>query len=71
MLANAVKPWVRSAIEPVVAPQKGGIGLLFVRTIGIVRATTKVAFANLVYEMQTPRPARSESGYSATIWMRG
>ncbi len=53
MQANAA--W--SAMEPVFALQKGPIGL-FVRAIGIARATTKVGFANLVYEMQTPRPAQ-------------
>jgi hypothetical protein len=42
---------VRSAIEHVFARQKGPMGL-FVRTIGIARATTKIGLANLAYNMQ-------------------
>ena len=50
-LANAAKSRVRSAIEHVFARQKGPMGL-FVRTIGIARATTKIGLANLAYNMQ-------------------
>ncbi len=50
-LANAAKSRVRSAIEHVFARQKGPMGL-FVRTIGIARASTKIGLANLAYNMQ-------------------
>src|SRR4029077_3367032 len=49
--ANARKSAVRSAVEHVFARQKGPMGL-FIRTIGIVRARTKIGLANLVYNMQ-------------------
>jgi len=49
--ANARKSAVRSAVEHVFARQKGPMGL-FVRTIGIARARTKIGLANLVYNMQ-------------------
>jgi transcriptional regulator with XRE-family HTH domain len=49
--ANARKSAVRSAVEHVLARQKGPMGL-FVRTIGIARAKTKIGLANLVYNMQ-------------------
>ena len=45
--ANARK----SAVEHVFARQKRPVGL-FVRTIGIARARTKIGLANLVYNMQ-------------------
>ncbi len=51
MQANAAKSRVRSAVEHVFARQKGPMGL-FVRTIGIARATTKIGLANLAYNMQ-------------------
>lgn len=41
----------RSAIEHVFAHQMGPMAL-FVRTIGIARATTKIGMANLVYNMR-------------------
>ena len=50
-LVNAAKSRVRSTIEHVFARQKGPMGL-FVRTIGIARATTKIGLANLAYNMQ-------------------
>lgn len=50
-LANAAKSRLRSAVEHVFARQKGPMGL-FVRTIGIARATTKIGLANLAYNMQ-------------------
>jgi hypothetical protein len=46
--ANAGKSRVRSCIEHVFAEQKARMGL-FVRTVGIARATTKIGMANLVY----------------------
>jgi len=49
--ANARKSAVRSAVEHVFARQKGPMGL-FVRTIGIARARTKIGLANLVFNMQ-------------------
>ncbi len=49
--ANAAKSRVRSCIEHVFAEQKSRMGL-FVRTIGIARATTKIGMANLVYNLK-------------------
>ena len=49
--ANARKSAVRSPVEHVFARQKGPMGL-FIRTIGIARATTKIGLANLTYNMQ-------------------
>ena len=49
--ANARKSAIRSAVEHVFARQKGPMGL-FVRTIGIARARTKIGLANLLYNMQ-------------------
>src|SRR5262249_50859504 len=49
--ANARKSAIRSAVEHVFARQKGAMGL-FVRTIGIARARTKIGLANLLYNMQ-------------------
>jgi transposase, IS5 family len=49
--ANARKSAVRAAVEHVFARQKGPMRL-FIRTIGIARATTKIGLANLVYNMQ-------------------
>jgi IS5 family transposase len=49
--ANARKSAVRAAVEHVFARQKGPMGL-FIRTIGIVRARTKIGLANLTYNMQ-------------------
>jgi transposase, IS5 family len=48
--ANGRRSKVRSAIEHVFARQKGPMGL-FVRTIGIVRATAKIGLANLAYNL--------------------
>jgi transposase, IS5 family len=48
--ANARKSTVRSAVEHVFARQKGPMGL-FIRTIGIARARTKIGLANLVFNM--------------------
>jgi hypothetical protein len=49
--ANARKSAVRSAVEHVFARQKGPMGL-FIRTIGMARARTKIGLANLLYNMQ-------------------
>ncbi len=49
--ANAKKSAVRAHVEHVFAEQKARMGL-FVRTIGIARATTKIGLANLVYNMR-------------------
>lgn len=48
--ANARKSAVRADIEHVFAERKARMGL-FVRTIGLARATTKIGRANLVYNM--------------------
>lgn len=49
--ANARKSAVRAAVEHVFARQKGPMGL-FIRTIGLARARTKIGLANLLYNMQ-------------------
>ncbi len=49
--ANAARSKVRSAIETVFAAQKHRFRL-FVRTIGIGRATVKIGLANLTYNMR-------------------
>ncbi|MDF2782349.1 MAG: hypothetical protein K0S96_2154, partial [Geminicoccaceae bacterium] len=49
--ANARKSAVRAHIEHVFAEQKARMGL-FVRTIGLARATTKIGLANLVTNMR-------------------
>jgi len=49
--ANGLKSKVRSRVEHVFATQKDQMGL-FVRTIGLVRATIKIGMTNLVYNMK-------------------
>jgi transposase, IS5 family len=49
--ANARRSAVRAAVEHVFARQKGPMGL-FIRTIGVARARTKIGLANLVNNMQ-------------------
>jgi transposase, IS5 family len=49
--SSARKSAVRSAVEHVFARQKGPMGL-YIRTIGIARARTKLGIANLLYNMQ-------------------
>jgi hypothetical protein len=49
--ANGRKSNVRAAVEHVFAQQKGPMGL-FIRTIGLARATTKIGLTNLVYNMK-------------------
>ena len=48
--ANAAKSKIRSRVEHVFAAQKDRMQL-FVRTIGITRATVKIGMANLVYDI--------------------
>ena len=49
--ANALKSKVRSGVEHVFAVQKDKMDL-FVRTIGIARAKTKIGMANIVYNFR-------------------
>jgi IS5 family transposase len=49
--ANNVKSKTRSRVEHVFAAQKDRMDL-FIRTIGIARATTKIGLANLVYNIK-------------------
>ena len=49
--ANSAKSKIRSCVEHVFAAQKDRMDL-FVRTIGIARATTKIGMANLVYNIK-------------------
>jgi IS5 family transposase len=49
--ANRAKSKIRARVEHVFAQQKAHIGL-FMRTIGIKRAQTKIMLANLAYNMQ-------------------
>jgi IS5 family transposase len=49
--ANNAKSKIRSRVEHVFAEQKTRMSL-FVRTIGIARAKTKIGMANLVYNMR-------------------
>jgi transposase, IS5 family len=49
--ANALKSKVRAQVEHVFAVQKDKMDL-FIRTIGIARATMKIGMVNLVYNMR-------------------
>jgi transposase, IS5 family len=49
--ANALKSKVRSRVEHVFATQKDRMDL-FIRTVGIARATTKIGMANLIYNVK-------------------
>jgi len=49
--ANGHKSKVRARVEHVFAVQKGPMAL-FIRTVGIARARTKIGMANLVYNMK-------------------
>jgi hypothetical protein len=49
--ANSAKSKIRSHVEHVFAAQKDRMDL-FIRTIGIARATTKIGMANLVYNIK-------------------
>jgi transposase, IS5 family len=48
--ANNAKSKIRSKVDHVFAEQKARMGL-FIRSIGIARATTKIGLANLVYNL--------------------
>lgn len=49
--SNARKSVIRSRVKHVFADQKSQTGL-FVRTVGITRATMKVGLANIIYNMR-------------------
>jgi hypothetical protein len=49
--SNAGKSVIRSRVEHVFADQKSQTGL-FVRTVGISRATMRIGLANIVYNMR-------------------
>jgi hypothetical protein len=49
--ANAARSRVRSAVEHIFADQKHRTDL-FVRTIGLARARTKIGMANLAYNLR-------------------
>ena len=49
--ANGRRSKVRAYVEHVFAEQKDRMGL-FIRTIGLARATTKIGLANLLYNMK-------------------
>jgi transposase, IS5 family len=49
--ANAGRSSIRAHVEPIVAEQKDRMGL-FVRTIGLARAKTKIGLANLSCNMK-------------------
>ena len=49
--ANNAKSKIRARVEHVFAEQKDRMGL-FIRTIGIARATTKIGMANLAYNIK-------------------
>lgn len=49
--SNAGKSVIRSRVEHVFADQKSQTGL-FVRTVGITRATIRIGMANIVYNMR-------------------
>ena len=55
--ANGRKSAVRASVEHVFARRKGPMGL-YIRTIGLARARTKIGLANLVYNLWTPPAAR-------------
>jgi len=49
--SNVGKSVIRSRVEHVFADQKSQMGL-FVRTVGITRATMRIGLANIVYNMR-------------------
>ena len=49
--ANGAKSKVRAKIEHIFAEQKSRMGL-FIRTVGLDRARTKIGLANLVYNVK-------------------
>ena len=64
--ANAKKSAIRAHIEHVFAEQKARMGL-FVRTIGLARATTKIGLANLVYNMRAALQVATAQGYDLAV----
>jgi hypothetical protein len=54
---DATTSKIRWRVEHVCAEQKDRMGL-FIRTIGIARATMKIGLANLVYNIKRPLAAR-------------
>jgi IS5 family transposase len=62
--ANNLKSKVRSRVEHVFAEQKSRMGL-FIRTIGIERATTKIGMANILYRSYEAGEQR------APLWQKG
>ena len=49
--ANRAKSKIRAKIEHIFAEQKSRMGL-FIRTVGLARARTKIGLANLVYNVK-------------------
>ncbi len=49
--ANGAKSKIRAKIEHIFAEQKSRMGL-FIRTVGLARARTKIGLANLVYNVK-------------------
>jgi len=49
--SNAAQSVIRSRIEHVFADQQSQTGL-FIRTVGIERATTRIGLAKIVYNMR-------------------
>ena len=49
--SNSAKSRIRSRVEHVFAEQKDRMDL-FIRTIGLSRATTKIGLANIVYNLK-------------------
>ena len=49
--SNAEKSVIRSRVEHVFVDQKSQTGL-FIRTVGITRATMRIGLANIVYNMR-------------------
>jgi transposase, IS5 family len=50
--ANTTRSRVRARVEHVFGDQQNAMGGIFVRTIGIARATVKIGMMNLVYNMR-------------------
>ncbi len=61
--ANAARSRVRSAVETVFAAQKHRFGL-FVRTIGVARATVKIGLANIAYNVTRLIRLRTRSAHA-------
>ena len=50
--ANKTRSKVRARVEHVFGNQHSSMGGKFIRTIGILRATARIGFANLAYNMR-------------------